>query len=266
MVANKQAKGAFTTAVMMFAAKGIQAGIAANQLGNIAKKVEEAKKQTETPYDAPTFDRCMVNSLDPACKTPGTITSGSGLQDGGFSFGEGFGNNAFNPIGEEDTLGGVEPLPLSDQVVPDASNPFVDDAKTASGILDPAGAASIQPGGAGGGGGGGAPGLGGGSASLGNDTPGVDESKKENDIKANKADGKYNLAGGGAFQAIKPMKDDNPFANLFDGKGGGKLEEDRSIASGDIDGQDSGLFSKISKRYSQIQADKRIEAKNLDPE
>ncbi len=59
------------------------------------------------------------------------------------------------------------------------------------------------------------------------------------------------------------MKDDNPFANLFDGKGGGKLEEDRSIAS-EIDGQDSGLFSKISKRYGLIQADKRIEAKNLE--
>lgn len=265
--ANRDAKAAFTTAAMMFAAKAIAAGIKASQLGNIAKKVEESKKQTENPYDAPTFEYCKVNNLDPKCAGPSTVTSGSGLQDGGFSFGEGFGNNAFNPIGEEDTLGGVEPLPLpGDEVVPDASNPFTDDAKVANGILDPAAAASLQPGTAGGNGSGGAPGLGGGSASLGNDTPGMDDSKKENDIKANKADGKYNIAGGGAFQAIKPMKDENPFANLFDGKGGGKLEEDRSIASGDIDGQDSGLFSKISRRYGQVQADKRIEAKNLDAE
>lgn len=264
--ANRDAKAAFTTAAMMFAAKAIAAGIKASQLGDIAKKVTEAKKQTEDQYDAPTFERCQLTPNDPACAGAITKTSGSGLQDGGFGFGDSFGNNAFSPIGDEEKLGDIAPLPLpGGETVADVSNPFADDAKNASGIIDPAGAASVQPGAAGGGaGGGGAPGAGGGSASLGNDTPGVDDSKKENDIKANKADGKYNIAGGGAFQAIKPMKDDNPFANLFDGKGGGKLEEDRSIASGDIDGQDSGLFSKISKRYGQVQADKRIEAKNLE--
>jgi hypothetical protein len=44
----------------------------------------------------------------------------------------------------------------------------------------------------------------------------------------------------------------------------GGVEEERSIASGDIDGKASGLFEKISRRYTQIQADKRIEAKNLE--
>lgn len=264
--ANRAAKAAFTTAAMMYAAKAIAAGIKASQLGNIAKKVEEAKKQTEDQYDAPTFERCQLTPNDPACAGAVTRTSGSGLQDGGFGFGDSFGNNAFSPLGDEEKLGDIAPLPLpGSDTVADVSNPFADDAKNASGIVDPASAASVQPGAAGGGGGGGgAPGGGGGSASLGNDTPGADDSKKENDIKANKADGKYNIAGGGAFQAVKPMKDENPFANLFDGKGGGKLEEDRSIASGDIDGQDSGLFSKISKRYGQVQADKRIEAKNLE--
>lgn len=262
--ANRAAKGELTTAAMVFAAKAIAAGIKASQLGDIAKKVTEAKKQTEDQYDAPTFERCQLNPTDPACAGPVTRSSGSGLQEGGFGFGDNFGNNAFTPVGEEDKLGDIAPLPLpGDETVAGVTNPFADDAKAASGILDPAGAASVQPGAAGGAGGGGAPGAGGGSASLGNDTPGADDSKKENDIKANKADGKYNIAGGGAFQAIKPMKDENPFANLFDGKGG-KLEEDRSIASGDIDGQDSGLFSKISKRYSQVQADKRIEARNID--
>lgn len=264
--ANSQAKGQLTTQAMMFAAKAIAAGIKASQLGNIAKRVEEAKQQTENEFDAPTFERCQVDPTNPACAGPVTRTNGSGLQEGGFGFGDSFGNNAFTPIGEEEKLGDIAPLPLpGEDSVAGVSNPFVDDAKAASGILDPAGAASVQPGAAGGGGGGGgASAPGGGSASLGNDTPGADDSKKENDIKANKADGKYNLAGGGAFQAIKPLSNENPFANLFDGKSGGKLEEDRSIASGDIDGQDSGLFSKISKRYGQVQADKRIEAKNLE--
>ena len=264
--ANRQAKAAFITATMELVAKGIQAGIAANQLGNIAKKVEEAKKATEDPYNPATFDYCSVNAADPKCAGGATRTAGSGLQDGGFSFGDSFGNNAFNPLGDEETLGNDPLAPLAgNETVADVNNPFADDAKKASGILDPAAAASIQPGQAGGGGGGGgAPGAGGGSASLGNDVPGVDESKKESDIKANKADGKYSDVSAGGFQAIKPLKEDNPFANLFGGGAGGKLEEDRSIASGDIDGQDSGLFAKISKRYGQVQADKRIEAKNLD--
>lgn len=265
MIANRDAKGKFTAALMEFIAKGVQAGIAANQLGNIAKKVEEAKNSTEDPYNPATFDVCQVNMADPRCAQVGTRTNGSGLQDGGFSFGEGFGNNAFTPVGDAEDMTPVDPLALPTDQVAETTNPFVDDAKKASGILDPAGAASVQPGGAaGGGGGGGAGSPGGGSASLGNDTPGMDDSKKENDIKANKADGKYGQFAGGGFQAIKPMKDENPFANLFDGKGGGTLEEDRSIASGDIDGRDSGIFAKISKRYGQVQADKRIEAKNLE--
>ncbi|MES2529306.1 MAG: hypothetical protein V4598_19620 [Bdellovibrionota bacterium] len=266
MIANQQAKGQLTAALMELIGKGIQAGIAANQLGNIAKKVEEAKNATEDPYNPATFDVCAVNMADPRCAQAGTRTPGTGLQDGGFSFGDGFGNNAFTPIGSAEDMENVAPGALpGDSVVGDTTNPFVDDAKKASGILDPAGAASTQAAAAGGGGGSGGGGAGGGgSASLGNDTPGADDSKKENDIKANKADGKYGSFAGGGFQAIKPMKDENPFANLFDGKGGGSLQEDRSIASGDIDGRDSGIFSKISKRYGQVQADKRIEAKNLE--
>ena len=264
--ANKDAKGQFTAAAMLFAGKAIAAGIKANQLGAIAQKIQEAKKTTEDPYNPATFDLCQVNMADPKCAQAGTRTNGSGLQDGGFSFGDGFGNNAFTPIGSAEDMANVDPGALpGDQVIGDTTNPFVDDAKKASGILDPAGAASTQAAASGGSGSGGGAGAGGGgSASLGNDTPGADDSKKENDIKANKADGKYGQFAGGGFQAIKPLKDDNPFANLFDGKGGGSLQEDRSIASGDIDGRDSGIFSKISKRYGQVQADKRIEAKNLE--
>ncbi len=266
---NGDAKRALNRAAVIFAAKAIQAGIKASQLGNIAKKVEEAKVATEDPYNPATFDYCSVAvATDPRCATTVTRTPGSGISNGdGFSIGDGFGNNAFDNSTTTDDLVPVSPgdfIP-EDKTIADTTNPFVDDAKKAAGILDPAGAANIQPGTAGGGAGGGGGGSGGGgSASLDGDTPGADDSKKENDIKANKADGKYADYKGGSFQAVKGMKEENPFANLFDGKGGGKLEEDRSIASGDIDGQDSGIFAKISKRYGQVQADKRIEAKNLE--
>jgi hypothetical protein len=264
--AKRDAKAAFQTAAMLFAAQGIMAGIKASQLDNIAKKVEEAKVASEDPYNPATFELCQVNATDPRCATAGTKTTGSGLQDGGFSFGDNFGNNAFNPLGDpEDMTNGTTAPGVGDSRVADVNSPFADDAKKANGILDPAAAASTRSGGPLAGGGGAGAGLpGGGSASLGAGTPGPDDSKKENDIKANKADGKYNIAGGGAFKAISPMKEENPFANLFGGKGGGGLEEERGPASGDIDGKDSGLFAKISKRYGQVQADKRIEAKNLD--
>lgn len=264
--ANREAKANLTRAAFQYALKAIQAGIKANQLGDIANKLQEAKKATEDPYNPATFDYCAVNNADPKCAGSVTRTSGSGLQDGGFGLGDSFGNNAIGNLGDEEKMGNDPLAPLAgNNAVADTGNPFAADAAKANKILDPAAAASIsaaQP--AGGSGSGGAPGLGGGSASLGNDTPGADDSKKESDIKANKADGKYSDAtGAGGFQAIKPLKEENPFANLFGDKGG-KLEEDRSIASGDIDGQDSGLFAKISKRYGQVQADKRIEAKNLD--
>jgi hypothetical protein len=108
---------------------------------------------------------------------------------------------------------------------------------------------------------------GGGGAQLGGDLDGANkEAEKEAQVKATKVSGVYESSGGGGFKAVGKGKDDaNPFASLFDQQGeAGGVEEDRSIASGDIDGNASGLFQKISKRYSQIQADKRIEANNLE--
>ena len=84
-----------------------------------------------------------------------------------------------------------------------------------------------------------------------------------NDIKTNKVSGKYK-AGGGGYGAVKGSKDDaNPFASMFDAKGeAGGVEEDRSIASDD--GEGSGLFHKISKKYGQVQQEKRLDSQNLE--
>jgi len=179
--------------------------------------------------------------------------------------------NAFSLGGESEVTPEMGDATNIDENAPIAgvNSPFVDDAKIAKGILDPAGAAQMQAtgGAAGGGGAGGGGAGGGGGASLGSDLNGANkDGDKEAQIKTNKVSGTYSQGSGGGYKGVGKSKDDaNPFASLFDAKGsGGGVEEDRSIASGDIDGASSGLFQKISKRYNQIQADKRIEAKNLE--
>ena len=125
--------------------------------------------------------------------------------------------------------------------------------------------ASFSAGGPAGGGGGGVGGGlgGGGGASLGNDLQGEDKDKKAKEIDANKLAGNYNSVGGKGFSAVAGGKEDNPFKDLFDSKSSGGVEEDRSIASDD-GGKDSGLFQRISSRMTQVVAEKRIEAGNLE--
>lgn len=266
--ANDAAKGQLVSAFMEYTAKAVAAGIAAKNLTDIAKQVEQVKDNLADP--GPTmFERCALNPMDPVCLQPGQRVPGQEYVSGDFNI-DGAGNNVFGPSLEDQANIDLED-PLNntpgDQVA-DASSPFEDAAKKANDIMDPAAAANVQPsGGAQGGGGGGAGGgMGGGGVSLGNDLKGPDTENKSADVKAEKGDGSYNFAGGGGFQAIKPSKDDaNPFASLFDSQPAqGGITEDRSIASDDIGGKDSGLFLRISKRYGKISGEKRIEALNLE--
>jgi hypothetical protein len=215
------------------------------------------------------MERCVFNPTDPLCAKPGTRVPGQSFAGGDFGFTGDGSNNSFNMgLENEDSFEVGAETNLDGTPVAAINSPFVDEAKKAQGILDPASAAQMQPGSGGGGGGGGAGGgMGGGGASLGSDLAGADaDGNKEASIKSSKVSGVYQPAGGGGYKGINKGKEDaNPFASLFDAKGtAGGIEEDRSIASGDIDGKASGLFQKISKRYGQIQADKRIEANNLE--
>jgi hypothetical protein len=269
ILSNQGAKAMLQQAIISFTAKGLAAGIAMNQYDTKARSIAAVKKQVAPETEDLMMERCMFNPTDPACATSRTPVEGKSYQGADFNFGSG-GSNSFDlgtdpldpvvtapdaaPVGDGETVAGI-------------SSPFVDEAKAANDILNPAAAASMQAGGgpaAGGGGGGGM--GGGGGASLGGDLEGVDKKgESEATVKTNKVSGNYASNGGGGFSAIKTGKDDkNPFASLFDSKSNGGVEEDRSIASGDIDGAASGLFQKISKRYSQIHADKRIEATNLE--
>jgi hypothetical protein len=50
---------------------------------------------------------------------------------------------------------------------------------------------------------------------------------------------------------------------MFDAKGEeGGIEEDRSIASDD--GEASGIFQKISRKYGQVQEEKRLDTQNVE--
>lgn len=267
IAANESQKSGLIQAITMYIAKGVAAGIAMKQFDTKAKTVEAAKKTIEEETGDVMVARCEFNPTDPICAKPGNRVSGESYTGGEFSLG-GSGNNSFD-MGKTDDEFGLEgeASNIKDETVAGVNSPFEDEAKKANGILDPAAAASMQAGNApassGGGGGGGG---GGGSASLGSDLDAAEkDANKEASLKATKASGNYSAAGGGGYSAVKGGKDDaNPFASLFDAKSAGGIEEDRSIASGDIDGEASGLFQKISKRYGQIQADKRIEANNLE--
>ncbi len=274
ILGNSEAKAALIMAAAEYASKAIAAGFAMRGNESNIAAVEAAKKATEQEQQDLMLEPCQFNPTDPACLRSGNRVAGSGsFRTGDFDMGGGAGNNAFNmnPEGTEviDPVGATNLDP--NNPVAGVNSPFVGDAKIAKDILNPAGAAQSQAtggaqgGGAGGGSGGGA---GGGSASLGNDLQGKDnEGDKEAQIKTSKVSGMYGAAGGGGFKGVSSGKDEaNPFNSLFDQQGGpaGGVEEDRSIASGDIDGKASGLFEKISRRYTQIQADKRIEAKNLE--
>jgi hypothetical protein len=269
ILANQEAKAALALAIGKFTAKALAAGIAMGQHKNASNAIAAAKKPYTEEGGEVMMERCMFNPTDPACAKPGTRIPGQSFSGGEFGFGDGT-SNAFNMNPDEGTsFEEGAPTTFGDgQNVASVNSPFVDEAKAAQQILDPAAAAQMQAsGGAKGGGGGGVGGgMGGGGASLGNDLAGAEkDANKEPSIKVNKVSGVYGAAGGGGFKGIGKGKEDaNPFASLFDSKSNGGIEEDRSIASGDIDGKASGLFQKISKRYGLIHADKRIEARNLE--
>lgn len=268
IIANSENKSKLAAAITQFMAKAAAAGIALQGNINTAKAVDKVKKTFDEETADMMIDRCQFNPADPACINPGPRVRGRGGLSSEFGVGDGSAN-AFNFNTDEVPFGepGAE-TDLGDMKTVNAPNsPFKAEAEKANGILNPAAAAQVQAtGGAGSGGGGGGGGGGAGGASLGGDLDRPQDGNKEAELKTTKVSGIYDNTGGGGYKAIGKGKDDaNPFASLFDQKGAeGGVEEDRSLASDDIGDKDMDLFKKISKRYGLIQADKRIEANNLE--
>ncbi len=267
---NDYARSRFMTASADFVNKALVARRNAGLSEDIADQISKTpgiKDENNT-----VFDPCVTGANLPECRTDGPRSpTTASFQGAGMQFGAGGGNQAFdfNSAAGSNNLNQDDPTATgsSAEKVSDISSQFESAAKEATGILNPAGEASISggsqssaPGGGGGGGGGG------GSSALSDDLEGADSGEsKEPEIKATKVAGKYAASAGGGFQGVKKGKEDaNPFSSLFDSKSEGGIEEDRSIASGDIDDSASGLFEKISKRYGQVQQDKRVESQNLE--
>lgn len=242
----------------------------ARRLAGLSEDV--AKKLSQIPSDVTDedvlFDQCTMYPEMAECKNGTPRSTGTGFGGSTISFGDGGGSNAFDFDGAtsgttiEDGAVGTD----KEQVVATTSSPFEEEAKRASGILDPAAAASATPGSGGsaalGGGGGGGAGGGGGGGGSGVEKE-EDEGSGEPEIKANKYTANY-AGGSKGFGAVQEGKEDaNPFASLFDNKGqeGGIEEEDRSIAS---EGGSLGLFDKITGAYKKAYESKQIEANNLE--
>src|SRR5690554_5050276 len=240
---NRAQKDIFATALAKYSAEALKAGMEANKYKKSEEAVAKIQNQYEEDLQDIQFDECVINPTAKKCLGPGEKIAGEsfkmgngsftigGADSNSFDFGAGDSDD-FNEFGEEANVDSTR--------VAEINSPFADAAKEANDILDQASAASsgsgegAAPGGGGGGGGGMG---GGGTASLGNDTQTPDESPEEAEIKAKKASAGYASAGAKGFTGVKSSKEDsNPFASLFDQKGSaGGVEEDRSIASNDID-------------------------------
>lgn len=260
---NQHVISQLTAVALEYANKAGQAYIGHKDAKNRAQVVDKVIEELQNPDSDYMVDPCMHDPQ--SCIGRGTITPGSGSFAGN-NFGSGSGSNQSFDFGagtdsetyNQDAVNKAESFASGD-------NPYKHEADEASGILNPAAKANVTAAsGTGGGGGAGGGGGGGGSASLGDDLQGAnDGGDEDSDIKSNKYTPTYSSSGGGAgFESVAGSKDDaaNPFASLFDNKdgAGGGIEEDRSIASGDIDGKASGLFQKISNRYELVQKSNRL--------
>ena len=135
------------------------------------------------------------------------------------------------------------------------------------GIENPAGAASIKPGGGaspGGGGGGGSGGGGGGGSGSSGGGPSSPGSPGMAAITKAKYDGGagFSILGGSGINGKSKSggKDDsNPFGKLFNkGDKGGNVLNFRDIASQKIGAKSDNIFEMISRKYGEVNNEKRL--------
>ncbi len=260
---NGQAMEQFGSALLTFKQKLDQAK---QQALNNEMVGEKLKKMLAQDLATDNLDKCMTAAAmnDPECVAAAEkITTNTGTFTGNtIDFGGAGSNQDFSFNEPVDTIGEPDPTVSNNDTesVQDIASPFEKDAKEASGILNPAGAASMTPGaqtaGAGLGGGGAGGGGGGGSASLGDDLTGVaGDEDGDPDIKSGKVSGKYNTAKGAGFSALSKSggsPDVNPFKSMFDSEGSeGGVEESDVVA--DVGGVDSELFTRIGRKYKEVQ-------------
>lgn len=267
LFSNNDARTTFWLLTAEMIRKAAEAAKRAGISSDISKKLDQAKVMDDQETDV--MIGCDQRPDLPGCQGAHEHVAGdyagNTMEFGGAGTGQSF-DLGSNAAGDLTSPSGTS-APADSKKVADHASPFENLAKQAKGILDPAAEAKVSagqnPGGGAGGGGGGVGGGGGGGGGAANKGKGGEEAK---DPSGAKISGKYKAGSGGGFSGVQQSKDDdgNPLAGLFENKGAsGGIEEDNSVG-GDIDGASSGLFQKISKRYGQVQQDKRIQPQNLE--
>lgn len=254
--ASKMADAIFSSVV------GMQQNRQAGDLANIKKQYDDFYAQDAVVPDYEAVSYCDQNPSAPSCRKSNRIqTSTDSGAFGNIGFqNQGGGNFSFNKD-IEDGYESEEEISAAEKAAREKLGNVIGDNKgdkLGNEVIAPGAAkATIGSAGGGGGGGGGAAGGGGGGGTA--PAPNKPSGKTQQSGMTG-GSSKY-ISGNGAGINFRPgnsprtkSKSKNAFDNLFGSKKG------RNVATtvDDIAPAKSQLFDKISKRYGQVSADKRL--------
>jgi hypothetical protein len=276
LLLNEKETEKMKTKMIAVATQAGSSAMLASLLGKRAKDIGKALAKIDAfvPLDplAPVQDDltstfCKQNPALPECLTAGLEKTYDPLADNIITFGEGgqgtnYGTNNTNSDGS--SSGGISDSPTSRESV--GSVGTVVSAAAQDDSIEASTAATVSSGGTGssgggGGGSGGGVGGGGGGGPIGSGSPGGTQAAVQGKTPTY-AGGAGSLSMMGGF-GIKPKaangKEENPFGKLF-GKEGAKTSvvNFRDIASQKVGDKGDNLFDMISKRYTTVNADKRL--------
>jgi hypothetical protein len=272
LFANQKARKSMWGQVMESAASATLAALKASQYKKMANDVQTYKnafndlnKDATSSSSTLEVGYCSLNPTAPGCTNTGPRVMGNSQFSYGSIGAQNASGGAIDFNNDEGNLGAFdeEQLTQSQQTAIDDLGSVIDQDSAGSfgsGIEKKVGAGkfSRSPASGGGGGGGGGGAGGGGSAYNGGGAGGgsggnnsaFGGAKQKVSYGAGSGRIKYSASGSGSSK-----KSSNPFSSLFGKKKGRKVA---SKVTNDIAPSHSGLFDKISKRYSKMQQADRL--------
>lgn len=277
---NQAMRDKMKVKLIQIAAAAGQNLIVAGLLGKRADDIDKALAKVDSfkPIDPFTVTEdealttfCKTNPGDAKCMTGGLDRTIDGISDNVITFGEGATGTTYNnPYSNQTGSTGTTTNTASKDKTPTKLGSVIASAAQDN-SMEKSSQATVKSGGSGGGGGGGG-GVGGGGAAGGGGGGGAPQAQGQGESTAitTKApsyggggDGFSVLGGMGINKAKSQAKDEgNPFGKLFDKDGAknGNIVNlpGRGIASDKVGDKGEDLFKMISKRYSSVNADKRL--------
>ncbi|MDD4973168.1 MAG: hypothetical protein PHY93_02400 [Bacteriovorax sp.] len=273
--AREKMKAKLAAVGINVATDAVMAGLMAKRAGDIDNAI--AKIDAFKPIDplAPAADNlqttyCQQNPGDAKCLTGGLERTFDAMGDNVITFGEGgtgtvYANNIPTLDGTTGTPNAVNPTTRNSIT---GAGSVISAAQQKGGLMDTAAKATVTKGtapaagGGGGGSGGGGSGGGGGGAPAGQQAGGVSSAIAGKAPSYGGGSGTLSMMGGYGIKGKSTAKDDsNPFGKLFnkDGNKSGSLDfPGRSPASSKVGNKADNLFEMISKRYTNVNNDKRL--------